>query len=906
MIVKLRFHILYLLLVVVHDVFSVDRNNFKTCEQSSFCRRCRKMEAGKSAYELDLSTLQTSDNDLKVEMIDTDSNVRFILKISPIVDNIVRLQVEEASPLRQRFVSPHVLVKEPALNKWSVTQKTEKLVIIEVKNDNYRIELHSVPFRIDVFYGDELVTSGNAKGLFKFEHTRTKPEQMDPNEDPGTWEENFKSHHDNKPHGPTAVAMDFIFPDAKYAYGLPEHADSLALKSTTKGEPYRFYNLDVFEYEVDSPMAIYAAIPVLFAHSEERTTGLFWLNPTETWVDITVGNENVVSSVLNFVSGGGNRPQVDAHFMSEGGNIDVFILLGPRPSQAFIQYTKLTGTAPIPPLFSLAYHQSRWNYNDQQDVDAVNKGFDEYDIPMDAMWLDIEHTDNKKYFTWDPFKFSDPVEMQQNLTARGRKLVVIVDPHIKRDPGYFLHNDATNNGFYVKNKDNADYEGWCWPGSSSYLDLLDPKVRDYYASRYKFTNYIGSTEALHIWNDMNEPSVFNGPEITMPKDNIHFGGWEHREVHNLWGLLHVMSTYDGLIKRDNAPYEESQRPFILTRSAFAGSQRYTAIWTGDNAAEWSHLRVSIPMCLSLAIAGMSFCGADVGGFFKNPDRELFTRWYQTGAYLPFFRSHSHIDTKRREPWIFDSETTGAIREAIRARYSYLPFWYTQFYFYNATGMPVIQPLWAEFPEEEDTFSIENEFLVGNSLLVRPVTESGVSQVSVHFPGKDDIWFDTDTNEMYHHGQSNIPVTYTKIPVYQRGGSIIPRKMRVRRSSALMQNDPITLIVALDSKGKASGHLYIDDGTTHKYLHSTDSSVLIHYNYNDNSLKSEIVGAKHFETSSWLERVIILGMKPGTYKATAFSKNIETSLATNYDNEKKILTIRKPALPIAEEWHIKLH
>lgn len=905
MFMKVRIYILCILLFVQH-VWSVDRNNFKTCEQSSFCRRCRKMVAEKSIYELDFSTLKTSDNGLTVEMVDTDHNVRFILKLTPIIDNTVRIQVEEATPLRQRFVSPHVLVKEPTAINWTITSKTENLVIAEVAGDGYSIELHSVPFRIDVFYNDELVISGNARGLFKFEHTRIKPEQPDPDEDPGTWEENFKSHHDTKPHGPTAVAMDFVFPGAKFAYGLPEHADSLPLKSTTKGEPYRFYNLDVFEYEVDNPMALYATIPVLFTHSKERTTGLFWLNPTETWVDIGVGSENVVSSVLNFVSGGTTRPQVDAHFMSEGGNVDVFLLLGPKPSQAFIQYTKLTGTAPIPPLFSLAYHQCRWNYNDQQDVDNVNKAFDEYDIPMDVMWLDIEHTDNKKYFTWDPYKFSDPIEMQQNLTARGRKLVVIVDPHIKRDAGYFLHNDATNNGYYVKNKDNTDYEGWCWPGSSSYLDLLDPKVRDYYASRYKFSNYVGSTESLHIWNDMNEPSVFNGPEVTMPKDNLHYGGWEHREVHNLWGLLHVMSTYDGLIKRNDAPYEESQRPFILTRSAFAGSQRFTAIWTGDNAAEWSHLRISIPMCLSLAIAGMSFCGADVGGFFHNPERELFTRWYQTGAYLPFFRSHAHIDTKRREPWLFDQETTEAVRQAIRARYSLLPYWYTHFYLHNVTGMPVIQPLWAEFSDDEETFSIDNEFLVGDSLLVRPVTESSVTQVDVYFPGKENVWYDVDTYEVHNHGRVNIPVTYTKIPVYQRGGTIVPRKLRVRRSSQLMQNDPITLIVALDSKGTASGNLYMDDGATHKYLHRTDSSVLLKYTYKDNILKSEVIGVKHFDTSSWLERVIIVGLKPGNYKATAFNGNSKTKLLTSYDNDKKVLVIRKPLLSMAKGWHIKIH
>lgn len=272
-------------------------------------------------------------------------------------------------------------------------------------------------------------------------------------------------------------------------------------------------------------------------------------------------------------------------------------------------------------MFSLGYHQCRWNYNDQEDVIQVNDNFDKYDMPMDVMWLDIEYTDSKKYFTWDTRKFPNPLDMIQNLTTKGRKLVVIIDPHIKRYTGYFLHNDATSMGLYVKDRDGKDYEGWCWPGSSSYLDFFDPKVRQYYIDLYDVNKFQGTSNDVHIWNDMNEPSVFNGPEVTMPKDLVHYGGWEHRDVHNINGLVHTIATYEALIKRSGG----SLRPFILTRSFFAGSQRFAAVWTGDNTAEWEHLQVSYPMCLSLAISGISFCGADIGGFFKNPNSELFIR-----------------------------------------------------------------------------------------------------------------------------------------------------------------------------------------------------------------------------------------------------------------------------------------
>uniref|UniRef100_A0A0A9X6S5 Glucosidase II subunit alpha n=1 Tax=Lygus hesperus TaxID=30085 RepID=A0A0A9X6S5_LYGHE len=894
------------LLALAQIVVSVDRNNFKTCEQSSFCRRCRKMEPGKSVYELDLETLKTSESNLEVILVNTETAVRFVLTLAAVQSDIVRLQVQEETPLRPRFVTPFVLDKDPLpVSKWKVLSQTDRFVELEVGQS--KVSLHSVPFKLEVSAGGTTYISINERGLFRFEQTRVKPPERDESEDSGAWEENFKSHHDSKPHGPTAVALDITFKGAKVAYGLPEHADSLALKTTSEGDPYRFYNLDVFEYEINNPMALYAAIPFLIAHSEERSSGVFWLNPSETWVDVKSGSDNVVSSIVNLM-GGGQETAVESHFMSESGNIDVFLLFGPRPENVFRQYTLLTGTAPVPPLFSLGYHQCRWNYNDQEDVDNVNKGFDEHDIPMDVMWLDIEHTDNKKYFTWDNYKFSDPVSMQQNLTARGRKLVAIVDPHIKRDNGYFLHNDATDLGFYTKNKDNTDYEGWCWPGSSSYIDFHNPKLREYIASRYSLKNWQGSTRDLHVWNDMNEPSVFNGPEVTMPKDNIHFGGWEHREVHNMQGLLQTMTTYHGLIDRDDTiqKLEDKKRPFILTRSAFSGSQRFTAIWTGDNAAEWSHLRVSYPMCLSLAIGGMSFCGADVGGFFHNPDKELLIRWYQAGAFLPFFRAHAHIDTKRREPWLFGQETTDIIRSVIRTRYSFLPLWYTTFYQHNITGDPVIRPLWAEFPEDSNTLKNDDHLLVGDSLLVRPIFGLGETQASVYFPGKDTIWYDIDTYQTYRHGTTNVAADITKIPVFYRGGHIIPRKMRVRRSSPLMKNDPYTLYIALDANDQASGYLYIDDGETFRYHLRQDSSAYIKYKFAENMLSSDFASNKRFDSPVWLEKVVIMGVKSGRqYKASLFKDNTESPLEAKHDSTTNTLTIRKPGVPIAAKWIIKI-
>jgi mannosyl-oligosaccharide alpha-1,3-glucosidase len=351
-----------------------------------------------------------------------------------------------------------------------------------------------------------------------------------------------------------------------------------------------------------------------------------------------------------------------------------------------------------------------------------------------VLWLDIEHTDGKRYFTWDAIKFPNPVETLTHISSFGRKMVTIVDPHIKVDSNYEIYSEAKEKGYFIKNKDGHDMEGWCWPGQSSWLDYLNVDVRKWYASKFSLEEYKGSTYDLYTWNDMNEMSVFSGPEVTCPKDTLHHGGWENRHVHNLYGMLQALSTYDGHFMRSNA----KQRPFILSRSFFVGSQRAGAIWTGDNAAEWSHLKISIPMLLSLSVTGIAHCGADVGGFFKNPDSELLVRWYQAGAYQPFFRAHAHIDTKRREPWLFDDQTKALIKDAIHARYALLYYWYTLFYHTEKTGVSPMLPLWANFPTEKETFPMDDIYMIGSALLVKPVTEAGASSISVYFPGQDEV------------------------------------------------------------------------------------------------------------------------------------------------------------------------
>ncbi|XP_066973212.1 neutral alpha-glucosidase AB isoform X2 [Macrobrachium rosenbergii] len=903
---------------LILSTFAVDRNNFKSCQQSSFCRRHRALKPGESPYNFQIDSMKVSDAGVVGDVVNEKNKGLFVLELYPIKDSTIRIKINEKNPIKPRFEEPFAVVGSLSPEKFEVLDKSSNGFTL--KFGTSQVVLQASPLKIDLYSHGQLVVSTNARGLLKFEQYRNKVENENPPQDgeeqpntllddeddkDGLWEETFKGHTDSKPNGPSSVGMDISFVNSKHVYGIPEHADSFSLKETTSTDPYRLYNLDVFEYEVDNPMALYGSVPVMVSHTAQQSVGIFWHNAAETWIDIKkLPDTNVVSSITGFFSGGdSDPPQVSTHWFSESGIIDLFVMLGPRPTDVFRQYGEITGNNPLPPLFSLSYHQCRWNYNDEEDVRQVHENFDKYDLPLDVMWLDIEYTDGRRYFTWDTHKFPHPLEMTANLTARGRKLVAIIDPHIKRDSNYFFYKECHDRDLFVHTKDGAEFDGWCWPGSSAYLDFTNPEAANFYSDTYMLDRFKGSTLDTFTWNDMNEPSVFNGPEVTMQKDNIHPGlGVEHREVHNVYGMLFHQATYEGHLRRS----ENRLRPFILTRAHYAGTQRTAAVWTGDNTADWNHLRITVPMLLSLVVTGIPHVGADIGGFFGNPDSYLLSRWYQASAFQPFFRAHAHLDTKRREPWLFDEETLHIIRSALRQRYQYLPLWYTLFYENELTGTPAMRPIWVDFPEDEASFGIDYEHLIGSALLVRPVVDQGATSASVYFP--PGLWYDVQDLTRYTGPSSaTVAAPRDKIPVFQRGGSIIPRKDRVRRASALMRDDPYTLVVALDIEGKAQGTLYMDDEHTFDYRQG--KYLYLEFSYADGVLTSKKIDPNgSFDTSSWLERVIIVGLKQQPSKVILKSsslgtRELEKSFIDGDSNHASQLTIRKPGINMREAFTI---
>lgn len=449
----LKATVIYLGLLSI--VSSVKREDFKSCSESAFCRRNRQLAKDilsattkDNAYVIQPNSINFSQAKFTADVLSPNDNIMLELGIYFLDNEAVRIRVDEKAPIRPRYdeAKHHVLVKEPILqDSESVSREILESGVHAISYSSggrFKALVQPNPLKIDFLKDDDIILTFNERGLFNFEHFRVKEEadiskKVDENlgpilsEEPpraegeiedtneaetglaeeseakkeevdlGLWEERFKGHTDPKKNGPSSIGLDVSFHGFQHVYGIPQHATSLSLKSTDGKEegsfqdPYRLYNLDVFEYEVDNPMALYGSIPFMVGHRKGSSAGIFWLNSAEMWID--VGKETTSSNKTSHT-----------HWISESGLVDLFVFIGDQPKTVLKQYGDLTGFTALPPMFSLGYHQCRWNYINDKDVAGVDAGFDEHDIPYDVLWLDIEHTDGKKYFTWDSVKFPDP------------------------------------------------------------------------------------------------------------------------------------------------------------------------------------------------------------------------------------------------------------------------------------------------------------------------------------------------------------------------------------------------------------------------------------------------------------------------------------------------------------------
>ncbi|KAH9687554.1 Heteroglycan glucosidase 1 [Citrus sinensis] len=491
------------------------------------------------------------------------------------------------------------------------------------------------------------------------------------------------------------------------------------------------------------------------------------------------------------------------------------ITFGPftSPTDALVSLSHTVGTVFMPPKWSLGYNQCRWSYDSEKRVREICRTFREKGIPCDVIWMDIDYMDGFRCFTFDKECFPDPKSLVADLHLNGFKAIWMLDPGIKHEDGYFVYDSGSKIDVWIQKADGTPFIGEVWPGPCVFPDYTQSKVRSWWASLVKDFIYNGVDG---IWNDMNEPAVFQSVTKTMPESNIHRGDDEiggcqnHSYYHNVYGMLMARSTYEGMKLAD-----KDKRPFVLTRAGFIGSQRYAATWTGDNVSNWEHLHMSISMVLQLGLSGQPLSGPDIGGFDGNATPRLFGRWMGIGAMFPFCRGHTESDSIDHEPWSFGEECEEVCRLALKRRYRLLPHIYTLFYMAHTTGTLVASPTFFADPEDLTLRKLENSFLLGPVLVCASTLPDQRSDKLQHALPKG-IWQSFD----FEDSHPDLP------SLYLRGGSILPLGPPHQHVGESKPSDDLTLLVALDENGKAKGVLFEDDGDGYGFTEG--QYLLTHY------------------------------------------------------------------------------
>lgn len=553
------------------------------------------------------------------------------------------------------------------------------------------------------------------------------------------WEENYEF-------GGNIVKMSKITKTGESFYGMGDKATH----SNLKGKRISNWVTDQYAYGKDQD-PLYKAIPFYVGLTENKAYGIFFDNTFKTHFDFAHEKRHVTS------------------FWADGGEMNYYFIYGPDMEKVVRLYTDLTGTPELPPLWALGFQQSKWSYFPEARFKELAQQFRDLRIPCDGLYLDIDYMDGFRCFTWDKTLFPDPKKMISELAEDGFKTVVMIDPGIKIDRKYWVYQEAMENDFFCKRGDGPLMQGKVWPGDCNFPDFTNPLVRQWWAELYK--EFMTDLGVHAVWNDMNEPAVMEVPSKTAPLDTRHdYDGnpCTHRKAHNVYGMQMVRATYRGVKK-----YVYPKRPFVITRAAYAGTQRYACTWTGDNVATWEHLWIANVQMQRMCVSGYSFVGSDIGGFAEQPDGELFARWIQLGIFHPFCRVHSSGDHGDQEPWSFGEEVTNIVREFIELRYQLLPYLYTMFYKYSKEGLPMLRSLVLYDQEDPQTHFRTDEFIFGQQILVCPIQEPNAKGRRMYLPrGK---WYDFWTKELVVGGMEKwVVADIDRVPLFVKEGAIIPK------------------------------------------------------------------------------------------------------------------------------------
>jgi alpha-glucosidase len=631
-------------------------------------------------------------------------------------------------------------------------------------------------------------------------------------------------------------------------YGLGDKTGHLNKRNYS----YEMWNTDDPSPHVESHKALYKSIPFFTVLREKHAFGIFFDNTFKTHFDMGKENSNYY------------------YFGAEDGNLDYYFIGGPKLTEVIERYTYLTGRTPMPQKWTLGYQQCRWSYAPEERLIEIAKIFRECDIPCDALYLDIDYMDGFRVFTWDKKRFPNPSKVTNELKLKGFKLVTIIDPGVKKDKGYKIYDEGLKNNYFAKGKDGVPYINAVWPGDSLYPDFTQSKVRQWWAENQKIMIESG---VAGIWNDMNEPASFNGPlpdEIQFQNDGK---SMDHKEAHNIYGHLMSKATFEGIKKYS------SKRPFVITRACYAGTQKYSTVWTGDNQSFWEHLRMSIPMLLNLGLSGFAFCGTDVGGFSFDCTSELLSRWIQVGAFTPLFRNHSAIHTRDQEPWAFDKNTLDINRKYIKLRYKLIPYIYDLMWQSENNGFPIMRPLVLHYSGDKNTYNLNDEFLFGENILVAPIVEQGKTFRAIYLP--EGQWVDYWTGEVFIGKNTIIKNAPLDIcPIYIRAGSIIPN---YPEQNYIGERNIEELILDI-YPGKCQYVHYEDDGESFEYKEGKYNLYKFSMEEENGLIIDVIIQNKGYSDNYKSFKLIINNLK---FKEVSFNNTI---IKTKIVNEKLEFTI----------------
>ncbi len=593
------------------------------------------------------------------------------------------------------------------------------------------------------------------------------------------------------------IHLERVLGEREAVYGLGEHGESLNRNPGV----YRIWNRDephhhpYKQYYCTIPMAVCAPGGAVGPHA------FFIDNPGEVFVDVATRKHGAL------------------RMETRTGDLRLWLFFAPTPAELIRDYTDLTGRMERPPLWALGFQQCRWSYMSADRVREIARGFRTRRIPCDVVYMDIDYMQDYLVFTWNTKTFPEPLALLKELKAEGFSPLCIIDPGVGIRPGYFAYDEGLKQqGFFCRHLNGELFTGRVWQGEVHMPDFTNPETRTTWANWQQ--THLLDLGIVGVWNDMNEPAIFGDSSgcKEFPADVVHhdFGLYRpHLRIHNTYGLTMAQTSCEGQLTS-----RPDQRHFTLTRSGWAGIQRYSAVWTGDNRSAFATMPLDLALNLNMGMSGVAFVGCDIGGFQGNATPELFSRWIEWGVFQPFCRAHSAAGTADHEPWVFGAATEWVARRLLELRYQLLPTIYTQFVEASETGMPVNRPLALAYPEDATGASIGDEFLLGPDILVAPVCEPGKDHRALYLPPGE--WYHFWSERAYQGGRwVMVPAPYGQPPVFIRGGAVLPM-WPIRQHTKGPEPEEMFLDVWPGSI--LSGELVEDDGTSRRYRQGEEARI----------------------------------------------------------------------------------